>query len=377
MPKKLTRLKVDEVSLVTRGANPDAHVVLTKRLDDPFTDAATILSGTPEAEFIINLVRVTKDFMSFDQIFGERKEREKAFQLMDEIFRRVGALQETFDGILMDDKTPEKAAPLIDAVKMFQQSIATIDADAVEKIAKFDPADDESAPTAGATGTTPSTKEASMPGTKKSAGAGDNTGTVTDTDAEILKTKLDETNAALEKALAIAAMNDVQKAHFGSLDEDGQAAFIKLSADERKVAVEKAAEADETIEYEGEVVRKSECTPGMFAMMKKTIAKNLQNEEKIAKQREDNEVIRLAKVADDKYPNLPGTDDERGRTLLAISKMDDTERSLVERALGAAAGQEIFKEAGRTDAENEVGDDEVSGTGKAIQQMFPDKDKAA
>ena len=78
----------------------------------------------------------------------------------------------------------------------------------------------------------------------------------------------------LEKKLAVAtafgALSDVEKAyHTGLADDEQRAAFLKLDADARTVAVKKAADSDETVELYVRTVRKSVVGADNFFVMKK------------------------------------------------------------------------------------------------------------
>lgn len=50
MPSKLTKLKITKVSLVPRGADQDAHVVLVKSADPPASVVAAVAKAVPEAQ---------------------------------------------------------------------------------------------------------------------------------------------------------------------------------------------------------------------------------------------------------------------------------------------------------------------------------------
>ncbi len=50
MASRLSRLKITKVSLVPRGADQDAHVVLVKSADPPAGVAAAVARAVPEAQ---------------------------------------------------------------------------------------------------------------------------------------------------------------------------------------------------------------------------------------------------------------------------------------------------------------------------------------
>jgi len=102
-------------------------------------------------------------------------------------------------------------------------------------------------------------------------------------------------------------------------------------------AIEKAKPKEEMIEVEGEMIAKS-AVPA-------PILKKLEDMQKAA------EAEAFRKRADEVLPNFKGTADERGKLLKSVG--DDAELLTLLRAADAAfAG--IYKEVGKTDAENDL-----------------------
>lgn len=66
---------------------------------------------------------------------------------------------------------------------------------------------------------------------------------------------VEDLQAQLKRANSISALNDAEKAHFGTLKGDGADAFLAKSADERKVIVEKVVK--DKADAEAEEVRKA------------------------------------------------------------------------------------------------------------------------
>ena len=102
-------------------------------------------------------------------------------------------------------------------------------------------------------------------------------------------------------------------------------------------AVEKAKPAEEMIEVEGEMIAKS-AVPA-------PILKKLEEMQKAV------EVEALRKRAEEVLPNFKGTADERGKLLKSVGN-DETLIAILRAADAAFAG--IYKEVGKTDAENDL-----------------------
>lgn len=102
-------------------------------------------------------------------------------------------------------------------------------------------------------------------------------------------------------------------------------------------AVEKAKPTEEMIEVEGEMIAKS-AVPA-------PILKKLEEMQKAV------EVEALRKRAEEVLPNFKGTADERGKLLKSVGN-DETLIAILRAADAAFAG--IYKEVGKTDAENDL-----------------------
>ena len=114
-------------------------------------------------------------------------------------------------------------------------------------------------------------------------------------------------------------------------------------------AVEKAKPAEEVIEVEGEMIAKS-------AVPQKAV-----------------EVEALRKRAEEVLPNFKGTADERGKLLKSVGN-DETLIAILRAADAAFAG--IYKEVGKTDAENDLKTptEKLNDMVKAYQEEKKEKD---
>ena len=136
--------------------------------------------------------------------------------------------------------------------------------------------------------------------------------------------KADATSAELKKQLdtanAVAALSDVEKAHYNSLDADAQPVWLAKSADERKGDLAKAAEADAVVytAADGSVFRKSD-DPRLVAMAKDRDADRAE----IAKAKEAAETAEFTKVANSDYVALPGDEVARVALAKAVSTITD------------------------------------------------------
>jgi hypothetical protein len=135
---------------------------------------------------------------------------------------------------------------------------------------------------------------------------------------------------------------------------------LKAKVGELETAVvEKAKPAEEMIEVEGEMIAKS-AVPA-------PILKKLEEMQKAA------EVEALRKRAEEVLPNFKGTADERGKLLKSIGN-DEALIAILRAADAAFAG--IYKEVGKTDAENDLKtpNEKLNDIVKAYQEEKKEKD---
>lgn len=138
---------------------------------------------------------------------------------------------------------------------------------------------------------------------------------------QVVEKKLEDTQAELKKAQALAEMNDVTKAFYKDLPDSEKAKFIAKSAEERAELIQRAKEDDPVVykAKDGTEYRKSDDSR-MVDLAKKadkalTIAKE-------ATERAENEAF--AKRAKD-LSYLPGSKEVKVALLKAIDGIEDAE----------------------------------------------------
>ena len=89
-------------------------------------------------------------------------------------------------------------------------------------------------------------------------------------EAEAVKAKedLEAEKKKAEKAIRKASMTEAEKEHCKGMSDDDADDFMAKPADKRKEAMAKRLEGEETIEFEGQSIRKSAVDPGLFAVIK-------------------------------------------------------------------------------------------------------------
>jgi hypothetical protein len=139
--------------------------------------------------------------------------------------------------------------------------------------------------------------------------------TIEDLQAEVAKR-----NSELEVAKAYGALNDAEKAHYNSLDADGQKAFIAKSEVERGEILKNLADENPVIfkSADGEEFRKND-DPRLVKM-----AKQADEDRKEAKrEREERQNLQFAKRASDDLGHLPGEEATKIAVLKAVDSIKD------------------------------------------------------
>jgi hypothetical protein len=177
---------------------------------------------------------------------------------------------------------------------------------------------------------------------------------VTDLEAKIAKLDAsgDETGDDVKKTKVERVR--LSKA-FGKTKKDEEADDEEPDADEDDWSerfaskTKKAAEAemkkgeDESVTIEGQTIAKSAVGEAAFAVLKvqadqvkKSNERLEKAEAEIAKERDLRETAELKKRADDEFPHVPGTLDERASMLKALGKMDEAVQKTFTAALTQA-----------------------------------------
>lgn len=131
-----------------------------------------------------------------------------------------------------------------------------------------------------------------------------------------------ELNKKLERATALAELNDAEKAFYKGLKKDEQAIFLKADAAGRAKELAKA-KADDPVVYtdtEGQEYRKSDDQRVV------ALAKRADQDRQLAKkEREQRVQLELEKRAKDEIPFLPGEISTKMAILSSLEKIDDPE----------------------------------------------------
>lgn len=141
-------------------------------------------------------------------------------------------------------------------------------------------------------------------------------------DLEKRDEELKKVNEELEVVKAVSMFTDVEKAHYNTLDEEGQASFLKLDADGRKKELEKL-QAEDPVVYTDEAgteYKKSD-DPRLVQM-----ARDRDEDRKIAKkEREERQTLELEKRANADLEHLPGDLKVKVEVLKAVDGIEDEE----------------------------------------------------
>lgn len=182
---------------------------------------------------------------------------------------------------------------------------------------------------------------------------------------ETLTADLEAATAKLEKSDAFGHLNDAEKAHFTSLDEDGQADLLKMDEGARANVIEKLA-AEDPVVYtatDGEEFRKSD-DPRLVKM-----ARQGDEDRKIAKaERAKRETLELTKRTDDELSHLPGEVGHKVELLKAVDGIEDeTVRKGISEMLKAAdtGASGVFGTAGTTDIAKGDAEEQLETLAKA------------
>lgn len=177
--------------------------------------------------------------------------------------------------------------------------------------------------------------------------------TMTEKEKEDAKKEKEDMKAEMGKLRVLASLSDVEKAHYNSLDAEGQAAFAALDVEKRADAISKSKTGDEVVykSADGVVFTKSD-DPVIVNLVKSNdaMAKRLADAEELTKRNE------LEKRAKSEFAALPGTTDTHIALLKAVDGIaDEGTRTEVMKSLKAKAEQLTTATTtyGRTAAPNE------------------------
>lgn len=103
MPTKLTEIILDEISLVDKGSNPHAHVILMKR----------------DGGDTVSKIKKDKKAQSFDDALKDLTIDKRIWQMLDALYESIWSIRD-------DNSITNKAAAIRDTVVQFHNSVAEL-----------------------------------------------------------------------------------------------------------------------------------------------------------------------------------------------------------------------------------------------------------
>lgn len=186
-----------------------------------------------------------------------------------------------------------------------------------------------------------------------------------DVTAELAKMKKE-----LETATKMVEMSDVVKSYYKGLPEDDKTEFIKMTVSEMEVEIEKAKDTgDETMTANGVTISKSAVGAEAFAFLKAQAEENAKDKAELVKERENRLLKEAAEKAETDFANLPGDSTEKGKAMMFINAMPETERETIKAMLkaGDTAVSDLFEEKGTV-----LGDSTIKTAGDKVSKMVDD-----
>lgn len=266
MPSLLKNIRLKEVSLCRKGANQHSAVVLRKS-DNPFSEVFAKYDGA------VALSNPSAMIGAFS--FLEENERQQAREFVSKfsqrIYRMLDALNMSADSIIRDTMVLDKESALKASIAEFQTAVAALDGSDVAK--KF------------AVHLAAALVEAS----DRIEGDGKMTQDVQKqlADEQAKSKSLADKLEAAERELAKARLTSDEKSHCDALPEAEQAAFLKMSIEERAKLIEKAKKVPDPIQKQ----------------LDEQAARIKKQDDELAKLRDDREMAEFTEIA--KAANLP------------------------------------------------------------------------
>lgn len=153
--------------------------------------------------------------------------------------------------------------------------------------------------------------------------------------AEVAKSEDKPAPAKLSKEAAQDDDEPVVAKDAPKQDEPVAAEPVAKEAEVAKQDVTVAKAADETIEYAGQTIRKSEVGEGSFAIIQKQMADQAALRKDLDAEIERRTTAEFEKRAQESYGHLPGSVEERGAMLKHLNTMPEAVRKSVEAVLNA------------------------------------------
>lgn len=374
MPKRLHTKKLVEISLVPQGANQHADIEIAKAADDatviakylnevdrPLMVAEVLADEEKQRRFWQNVEAVEPLLHAYSQslrsIFGAEPPLDPSTRLAlvqantQDFLARTGAS----DGLakcILETAEGEQVSTTDAAVATLAARLAKADIEGDEGMA-----DDR-------------TKELDELRKAKDE--------LTEKVSAMEKAQA-ETQAKLAEAEAMAKMSDDEKACAAKMGEKERAEFMAMSPEARREHMKMQKAADETIEVDGALVRKSVVGEEQFNFMKRLVARDAEREEAMRKATEKAEAAEFAKQADGEFAKVAGTTDEKVALLRHMAKADDGVRETFGKILRANVRmvEAGFKEFGkRADEDAGSAEERLDKAVAAYRKDHPDVTEA-
>lgn len=303
----LSNLKIEEVSLCRKGMNPHAKVALFKGESVAFEPIAKFYSTYDPP----------RQAMDFKTILSENEKQTKLWRAREELYPLFDALNAAVSSIMTDKSLPDnQRLPNIEqTVYDFLSAVKQKFPDVDEELAKM--FEGLTAGSSGDLNPDGDTMTDKIEDLKKSF--------------DELSEKFTKAESELAFAKAYAELTDEMKEVYKKLPTDKEKKdFMDSSEDEKKKKVSDMKKADESFEFEGQKIVKSDVGEGAFAMLKSLHAKAEADRAELAKAQAEAELATLEKRASDDFGNLPGTDKEKASVLKAVSALDAKTKDYIE-----------------------------------------------
>lgn len=280
----LKRMKIDEVSMVPKGMNQEAFVILTK-----------IQSEEDEEKFCKATFNEALQAMGLSQ---------KIEEWMQKFYDMNEALRVSVRSIICDPAIKEKKTAIMESLSQFQSAIvdAVTDTDVINGV-----------------------KEAFSKLKKEESKKMDFEKELEKVQAELKKAQ--DSLADMNTYKTMAEMTDAEKEFYkGIADEDQKKDFLKKSSKDRLEEISKAKKDDESFEAHGITVQKSKIDPELFALLKAMNEENKDTKEKLSKAEQETEDMKLAKKAEDELPFFPGDTKKKMEVYKGLQGMPEETR---------------------------------------------------
>jgi hypothetical protein len=325
MAKRITKLKLTEISSVDNPAQPHATMSIMKR-HDPLTETIQKYYG--------EIVREREPIKNFDELLNLRDKESKLWKAREELWPVMDAFRETVNNIVVDVNLSleAKMAQIESNVNSFVAAVREKVPDVEEELTKL-------FKDAGFSGNNPTDITENEPVSDT-----ENVNKVAD-----LEKSVAELTKKLAEAEAIAKMTDAEKEYVSALSDKEKIAWTNMDADERSKRLKSVKKNDETVEVSGQVIAKSAVGDATFAIFKAQAEQIKKAEERIAKAEEAAEFADLRKRADDEFGNVVGSTDERANLLKALKVVGGEVEAYGLKVLKSANEAAVFTNIGKAD----------------------------